>query len=272
MAERVFALALAPEIDAPNLRRALSSEVAELVLQAWRALAQSSTDRGDYVAALTLQSALRYPYMENPDSVGVVNTARHATWVDEGRAGFHLPSRWGAGSGRWQFGKDGKRFARVPFRLSSPVSDAGGSTPSRRRQAMPHRVYSFARQLRPGDRLSWPSNEYRLSRHYGLMSRQGLNVPKRLVDVGGYTWKASQFSGAFVASNQVTQNQPRHSKYMTIRTITPDSPGWYIPPKAGQHYAERALTHVASDIERILDNAAAADLAAALEVAAGGLL
>lgn len=272
MAERVFAVPLVAGLDAPNLQLALSGDVALVILDAWRTLASDSLDQGDYAAHLTLASALRYPFMGNADAVAVINTADHARFVDEGRAGFHLPSSWGKGAGRWLVGKDGHRYARVPFRIESPTGEGGGRTRGHIRRSMPNRVYSFARKLEPRQRLSWTPNEYRLSRHYRQMAQQGLDVPQRLVDVGGYTWKASQFDGLFVAEMQRTENAPRHATYMTVRTITPESDGWYIPPTPAHHYNERALAAVSGEVQRILDAAAARDIEQAFDRAAGELL
>ena len=46
-------------------------------------------------------------------------------------------------------------------------------------------------------------------------------------------WGSSKFDGMFKAGS------PGHAQYMTIRTITPNSPGWNIPAQAGLYIAAR---------------------------------
>lgn len=268
MNEYVIAAGLPPGIAAPTLAGVLQSDVPQVIIAAWRDLAGEFSDTGDYMRGLTPQDSLLYPYLNDPDAVAVVNTAPHASWVEEGRAGFHLPSRWGSGKGIWHHGKNGP-YAHVPFDHSTPAAKGGGTTRGRLRTAMPADVYKQALGLKPGARLSGFGDLYKQSKHYGLMAAQGMHLPQNLIDVGHYTWKASKFEGLFQSVVQSTERRPRHSKYMTIRTIKPDSPGWYIPPTPGRHLAQQAFDGVRSEVERLVGEAAAADLEAAIAAITG---
>lgn len=273
MFAREIPVAVPADLPTPALDDALSRVVPNLIIVHWRELAADQVDSGDYLARLTPQEALIYPYAGDPDAVAVVNTALHAAWLEDGRAGFHLASRWGVGGGRWKVGKDGGLYAHVPFRIGTPLTAGGGASSRRARlgATMPKRVYSFARRLQQGDRLAGFGTAYKQSKSYTYFNGAGMDVPQHLVDVGGYTWKASQFEGMF-ANIQRTAAAPRHAEYMTIRTITPDSPGWFIPPTPAHHYAERALEQAMPQIDEIIAAAAGEDLAAAMNDAIGGVL
>ena len=59
---------------------------------------------------------------------------------------------------------------------------------------------------------------------------------------------------------------------MTVRTITPDSPGWYIPPMPAHNITGQALDAVEPEVQELLDQAAAIDAEAALADAVGDFL
>ena len=264
MLARQFPVPLPAELDATAVRQALASDIPALIIAAWRELAADQVDSGDYLARLTLQDALAYPFAGDPDAVAVVNTAEYAQFIEWGRAGFHLASRWGSRGGQWKISKDGKRYARVPFRIRTPIAAGGGFSTSRARSTMPAAVYAQTRGLRTGDRLGGYGDLYKQSKSYHYFKQIFPGFPAELADVGGYTWKASQFEGMFQAGVRTTPGGGTQSQYVTIRTITPESPGWYIPPTPAHHYAERALDMVSPQIAELLDAAAAHDLAVAV--------
>ncbi|HVM95630.1 MAG TPA: hypothetical protein VMT89_04545 [Candidatus Acidoferrales bacterium] len=276
MQGRIVFVPLPPGMEAPALRDALSRVVPMLILDEWQQLALPSADTGDYLAHLVLQESLRYPFEGDPDSVAVVNTSQQADWLEDGRGGFHLPSRWGVGGGRWLMGKNGP-YARVPFRISTPITASGGSSSGRRRSAMPKSVYALAKRARGKGALTGFGDSYKQSKSYVFFAAAGMTgLPSDAIrsladDPEGYTWKASQYEGLFSAV-QRTPEAPARAEYMTIRTIKPDSPGWYIPPTPAHRFAERALDRAMPRINEILEAAAAQDLTLQLVQAAKGLL
>jgi len=261
MPQRDFRIDLAPDVEAPALREALSTTVPQLIIAAWRELAADHDRSGEYLAALTSADALRYPFLGDHDVVAVVNTSKQAEWLEHGRAGFHLAASWGVGSGQWKVNKEGGLYARVPFRIRTP-GVAGG---------MPAAVYAKARRLVLKQRLKGFGDLYKQSKTYVFFqSYPAFNFPRDLIDVAGYTWKASQYEGLFLSGPHHTPKGGTQGQYTTVRTITPDSPGWYIPPTRAFNFADRALDQAAPKIQDILDRAAAQDLAVAMGAALTG--
>lgn len=267
MVRRPIPVPLLADIESPTLHFALSSIVPQLIIAEWDKLAAGHEANGDYRKMLASADALKYPYEGNPDSVGVINTSRHADWLENGRGGFHLPSHWT----RWIMGKNGP-YAHVLFRIYTPTKAGDGATTRRRRTfgSMPPEVYERARRelQGPKDRLTGFGDLYKVSRPYEIHRRMG---DQNVSSVDSYTWVASQFEGMF-ASIQSTSRKPRDAQYFTIRTIKPDSPGWYIPPMPALHLAERALDAAMPQVTQIVEDAAVRDLEVAMIGAMEGLV
>lgn len=258
---REFTVPLPTGAPMPAVQQALVGDVPNLLMAAWRELAADHADTGDYLRQLTAQDALRYPYMGDPYSTGVVNTARYAEVLEYGHAGFHLPTHWNA---TWEISKEGRPYRHIPFSHDTPVAPGGGASTGRLRRLMPRSVYAQARGLQPGQRLTGFGDLHKQSKSYNYYRQVFEKFPAHLRSMPGYTWKSSPFEGMFVGTMQRTEAAPRHAKYVTIRTITMDSTGWYIPPARANLFATRALDRAAAGIQRILDQAAAADLEVAM--------
>jgi len=262
MVERSIAVTLPEGAPAPALEHALGGPVPSIILAAWRELAADHVASGAYLAMLTPDLAFHYPYLGDGMAVAVVNPAQYADVIEEGHAGYHLPSVWK----KWKVGKNGNRFAVIPFNHETPTGLGGGSTTARRRQAMPAAVYKGARG-RPGafslanrGRLTGAGDHYKQGKSYEYYRGLGFTG---MPEAQGYDWKASKYEGLtrFTAE---TPGGGHHTEYLTFRTITPDSNGWYIPPQPGFHFAARALDAAMPAIADVLDRAAAADAERAL--------
>lgn len=288
MAERTYAVDLPDGAPTPALTAALAGAVPGAVVFVWRELAKQHNASGQYAAALTSQDALQYPYLNDPLAVAVVNTAPHAEYVENGRAGFHLATRWGSRGGKWKVGRNGNLYAHVPFRVPTPIGDAVkvvhlpglsarfqgprglSSKAGRLGAAMPESVYARALKLRhyatTRDRLTGLGDEYKQSKSYRYYEAAFGPMPESLEGEDGYTWQASQFEGMFRTTGS-TAAGGHHTEYMTIRTITPDSPGWFVPPSPALRLAERALEQSAANVRGIIEAAVAQDVQAALDAA-----
>lgn len=270
-------------VETPHLSAALSDVVPALILFCWRDLAAGNVDNGDYIAALHKDLAAQYPFNGNPDAVSIVNVMPYAAFIEAGRVGFHLPSHWGNGGGKWKVGKKGL-YATVPFRHRTPIRgttgetsmaramrEPGGSTTGRRRQMMPTAIYKAASGLEAGQRLGGFGDLYKQSKSYNFFSQVFDNFPAELAGLEGYTWRASQYE-SLERHHMVTPAGGHHTEYMTFRTITPDSPGWYIPPTPAHRFGERALQMAEPQIRNALEEAAARDGLSALMGATEGVL
>jgi hypothetical protein len=291
VAERVFTVPALDGQPGPALRAAIAA-APDLIRDAWLAAGAPHNDQGGYLAALNEQGALQYPYLGNPLTFAVVNPTPQAAWIEEGRMGFHLPAHWGRGTGKWKIGKSGRRYAHVVFRHRTPVQAAGGSTPGRRRMAMPAQIASLASQLVDGARLSMAavSEALETGRSVPRRMRPGAPLGGDLFKQGksydyyrelfpgsvpdylpsGYDWASSPFEG-LRHRIKPTPEGGFQSTYDTVRTITPDSEGFFIPPSPAYRVAARALDEAAPAIQRLLDAAAEADAAQAIVDATRGL-
>jgi hypothetical protein len=269
---REFSVPIPAGMYAPATQHAIR-EAGEVIRAKWIELASDHSTTGNYLSHLRDNPPL-YPFQGDRDRVAVVNTLPQAAWLEWGRAGFHLAQRWGTGKGKWKIGPSGRRYATVAFRHRSPITTPG-STSERRRTAMTTQMYNTAVKLDHGQRLklsdvvNYRGGKATVGEH-GLQSKSyeyyrrafGADaVPEHLPQ--GYTWATPKYEG--MVHNK--DGEGKHGGYWTFRTITEDSPGWYIPPTPAHHYAQRALDATAPDIQQRLDAAAYFDVGSLITAA-----
>lgn len=203
--------------------------------------------------------------------IDIVNTARHASVVEDGHAAFHLPSKidW-TRSASVKVAADGTRYITVPFRHAAPRTGEG-ITPGAESRMMPREVYNQARKLsfstrQNAGRQFGPTGQFIAADKYnwgGRMKRTaevgaayrhpmgGLRSERRgessVIGAGeNPAWKTSKFAG------MVRMGAPRHSVYMTFRILTEKSTGWNIPAQAGKGIA-RAVAREVSESQEVRD-------------------
>lgn len=187
--------------------------------------------------------------------VVIINTAHHASYVEDGHEAFHLPEKIDWSGPRVKHGANGP-YLHIPMRHSAYVEQSAraeqGVTPQALRRMMPREVYGEAKALarriplREGpirspagkflaaDRYAWqPGDEKKAPRLTGrpgaafVASSTGEIFEERRGPRGENPgWGASRFEGLFKSG------PPGHTSYMTIRTITPRSAGFHIPAQA----------------------------------------
>lgn len=257
---------------------ALALQAAQAVQAIWVAEAQRMRVRetGAYIAGLQGDGSVRVRRRADGASsfleaiVDVVATAPHSIYVEDGHRAFHLPDVVDWSGGRVKFNKKGEPYMHIPFRHTAFASasrmDAQGYTTSARKRMMPDEVYAQARVLARTIRLKVgpvtnPDGSFRqadmytqggrlrqLPRTSFIMSAGGgltenWRDERKVGPRGGATkwaynpaWSASKFEGLF-------KGGPKgHSEYMTIRTMTRDSPGWWIPAVPGTGLARRVAS------------------------------
>lgn len=217
--------------------------------------------------------------------VEVTNTAPHASIVEEGHGAFRLPDviNWAGKGGRVKRTKTGLPYLHIPFRsrafASASAREAGGYTTATIKAMMPAEVYAAAKRLTytkklgvgpiraengqwvAADRYKWGTRldrggtrpafimggpgvgaggpgEPGFEEHRGarMVGRDGNGAP--LINPA---WQTSKFHGMFKGGGK------GHTEYMTIRTITPLSPGWNIPAQQGLFIAARVARAAESD-------------------------
>jgi hypothetical protein len=264
--EVVVPLAGGAEVG-PHVRRALQEDVPWVLLAAVRKYAAAHVDTGTFLASLDAE-AIQYPYMGDPQAVAVRSAVEWADYLEYGRSGFHLAARWGARGGRWLVSKRGTLYARVPFRHRTPIDAEQGASTWGVRQEMPQEVYARAVRLDPYETthqtLQGFGDLYRLSRPYEMFRQAGEVLPYYLGQTVGYTWRASRYE-RMARVTVPTPGGGRHTAYMTWRTITPQSEGWWIPPFPPQRIFSRGLEEAAPIVSEILSNAARCDIDDAID-------
>lgn len=253
----------------PEIENAMRAGL-KVVRASWREIASGHVSTGAYLAALKSQDALHYPYRGDKDAAAVVNTAPYADVLEKGHGGFHLPSHWGRRRGVWRVNAKGGYYQIVPMRHYSPYDLPGGSTTTRRRRVLPRQVYALASILPYGARLTAFGDLYKQSKSYVYYRQIFPTFPPDLLGDPapfGYEWKASPYENLY-RFTRPTPGGGWHTEYMTFRTITPQSQGWYIPPLDALRLAERALDQARPALERMLE-AAAAQAAARMIAQAG---
>ncbi len=242
-------------------------------------------DIGQYIEGIRGASAEIVEGPAGPEAgvfdieLSMTNNAKHASIVEDGHQAFHLPSRINWSGGKVKQGKHGP-YLHIPFRHTAHVSPeeaiAKGYTRSAMSRMMPSDVYAAARKLkstarqnvgpvRSGtgqfmafDRYNWGGRLHRGDVGTGLRGvdgslhrerrgettiRPGSMRPGGRAAIVNPEWQASKFEGVFKAGG----GRGRHSQYMTIRTITPNSKGWNIPAQVGRGVVRQVAANLSSD-------------------------
>jgi hypothetical protein len=76
----------------------------------------------------------------------------------------------------------------------------------------------------------------------------------------GYTWRSRKFAGMKRLEQVNPESGARGSTWMTWRTLSETSVGWFIPAAPGYHFAERTADRVRAQIAQLAGEAARADL------------
>lgn len=265
--------------DTKQIMQALDRQIllaAQAVRSLWVTYATHEvSDTGDYVNGIAERGEIRRTFHVTGETTiearfEIVNTSKHAAIVEDGHAAFHLPSqiRWGSAP-RVKQGKNGP-YLHIPFRHYTPT-EAGknGATRLAIRNQMPTAIYRQARTLRrkenanegpireggkfvAADRYRWlgTKGSRRLTHHVdpgihvgpegeAVRARRGeQHIAGRIQgrQVVNPAWQSSKFHG------MIKTGPPKHTRYLTVRTITPDSVGWNIPARAGKGIARKVAS------------------------------
>lgn len=281
-----------------HIRAVLAAQVPDVIVGEWQRVAQAHRATGQYAADVSFQRV--YPYGGSELACAVLNVSPHAEVLERGHGGYHLPSviDWGAAEGRGtaKRTKEGRRYLTIAFRHYTSGSAAGGISSARARAMMPTTVSRAARTLhgltepRPGrDPIALRSDRERaeaaraavalraagtrLSRPYELLAQMFPNAGGRgpsYFDMAqrarheegqpGYTWRSRTYEGLRprVQTNPATGRTS--SAYQTLRTLTEDSTGWFVPPMPGRAIAARTVAAVTPIVRTLVADAAREDL------------
>lgn len=242
-------------------------DAAVLVQTAWIAAADALPDtsnRARYVAGLITPQSRLYPYQGNDLAALVQNVAQAAPRIEQGTPAIHLPSRirWAQSKAARQ-NKQGRWYIRVPFRHTS--FRASVAPAARLGQGMmPQSVTRIARQLRPG--------QYLTGGRAGLGAQRAVYapgmmpyVPRNLLNVRpGYRPAARQ------EGLRRVQGRGGRASYMTFRTMTQDSQGWWLPAKPGVQLVSQVVRQARPAVTAMIEAAARQDIDALIRHLAGG--
>ncbi len=245
---------------------------------------------GEYIRGIQEQGRIEVSGDGFDLLIEITNTCGHASIVEDGHAAFSMVAAINWSGGSVKHGAKGPYLHipfRHSAYASSARADAQGLTMGTRRAMMPEDIYRKAKRLQyrqrlnvgrqydasgrfvAADRYAWQHPNVKAGRrmHRGEVSA-AFTMGGPGVDLDGWagsyerrstrlvgrdhngnplinpTWKQSKFEGLFKTG------APRHSEYMTIRTITPRSEGWNIPAQAG-HGIARTLASIAPGSEAL---------------------
>lgn len=236
-------------------------EAAALVQQAWIAMAQAEQmpphDQAAYIAGLVTPQSLVYPSGGDPLAARVVNRARQAQRIELGTPALHLPSviRW-AQSRAARRSKAGRWYIRIPFRhfATRYGKQIAELRPAAQRQMMPEGVYRRAMRLQRGQHLTAGATRGRAVHAPGLTPY----APRQVANIRlGYT---------HVSIYERLRREPgrRGSSSMTYRTMTQESPGWWLPARRGVYILQQVEREVRPRIHAMLTAAVEQDILAHL--------
>lgn len=227
--------------------------------------------------------------------IEVTNTAAHASIVEDGHPAFSMVAAidWSNTSGSIKRGPNGP-YLHIPFRhraYAGPARAARqGLTRATRRAMMPREIYQEAKQLQyrvpqrmgrqttssgqfvAADRYKWEHDgkNRRLSRknaspvfHMGKGGNWTEMRSERFVGrsrgkaLTNPAWQSSKYDGLIRSGGR------GHTRYITVRTITPNSKGWNIPAQPGHGVARKLASSLQSD--RHLHDVIATGIAKAME-------
>lgn len=266
----------------------------DLVIAQWQELAAEHRDTGEYASEISF--ARMVPYGGDDMAVAAMNVARHAQVLEDGHAGFHLPSviDWGAAEAKGTAKRTAKgtRYMTIPFRHYTPGSESGGVSSGRARAMMSRQVYEDARIAAEAERGSRERREAldrltaagtQMSRPYDVLARTFPGAGGRgpsYFDMArraeareqqpGYTWRSRTYDGLQRREQVNPETGARSSTYSTLRTMTEDSLGWFVPPMSGYHFAARTVERVQPLARELLEDAARADVVELVRVVMGG--
>jgi hypothetical protein len=268
----------------PHLKAALAGPIPDLIVAEWSEVAQEHSATGFYRSNLAFSRM--YPYRGNELAAAVANTAPYAKVLEDGHGGYHLPShiKWGE-SARAKTTKDGRRYLTIPFRHFTPGAAAGGLSTRRMAAMMPQDVYRDALTALRGERTKRAQAALgrlaqagtRLSRPYGHHARTDARFPPALLQRAikqegkpGYTWRSRTYEGLRRYEQRNPLTGSKSSTYLTFRTLTEDSVGWYIPPHPGYQFAARTVERVREQLRTIVAEAAREDVVNLVTIHLGG--
>ena len=239
----------------PHLRAAVR-QAAEVLQSAWQAMVQgtggSPAYRARTLAVLSATEQIEHPFHGDPFQASIPAPSPMAQGLESGSPAYHLPSRvrWGLVRRR---NKHGRPYLLIPFQHLAPRSGQmrAAMTPAAQYRMMPWRVYQRARHLRPG--------QYLTSGHGGGagVSMPGLTpyVPRYAPNVRpGYTHAPRE------ERMRRVPGPGRSGTYLTFRTMTPDSPGWWIPARPKRPQTHRVRQESTEEVREILGAALQEDV------------
>lgn len=246
----------APQIPVPDLEalrarlRGVIRMSADFAKAVWHQRAQDLAIRRSGAYLQGIQDAVIRPLSEvsNGSEVSavfeVVNTCPHARVIEDGHPAYSLAAAidWSSRNGKIQRTAAGVPYLRIPFGHSAyatPEQRAEqGLTLATMKRMMPADVYAAAKQLQPGKSLPATATGPRFTG--GAETTETWRSARTLVGrsasgqkLSNPAWQSGRHDRLFKAGSV------GHTRYLTIRVITPHSRGFNIPAQPGYGVARQ---------------------------------
>ena len=239
----------------PNTANAVQASTL-MTQQAWVDKTKSVFDRPTGTYAKGIQQGLIYPNNDDPYSGSIINSAPHASYIEEGTQP-HDMKRALFTSPKVKISKKGKRYLIIPFRHGTPSagSHEGGVGANRAMlQTMPKSIYAQAKAMALGQQL-------RGTKDYGRRTQIAQRNPKDLSQLqirkNPYTWKSGQYEGMTKVRSHPTAGGHH---YMTFRIMHEDSQGWWHPGTPPLKLAENTAKEMEAPITRMIEQGVESDM------------
>jgi len=260
LADVVFALQALGANKLPATAQAVERSTAA-VQQRWIDNSEGAFKRpkGDYLQGI--KDGLQYPYEQDVYKGAVINTVRHAEWVEHGTPAHDL-KRALYTSAQVRISAKGKRYLIIPFRHGTPSAgshEGGVGTNRATLQTMPQAVYAMAKNM----------NRSRMAGAYQVHNPATNKTAIRY----SYQWASKLTQGDLDAAGIGDKNRrphwksspyagmvrfPRHeatgqSTYLTFRVMHEDSNGWMHPGTPPLNLAKKTADEMNPVVVRIIE-------------------
>jgi hypothetical protein len=254
-----------PDFPMPATIEAVE-DAGTFVQRAWIAAADQAPmpggDRARYIAGLLRADALIHPADGDPFQARVVNRAPEAWRIEHGTPAYHLPERI-----RWAQSRAARRsragvwYLHVPLRWARPTLELFPGALRRGGSVMRPSVARMAERLRPGQRLTARATYGRLVHASGLRPY----VPRSQRNVRPGTTHSALEEGM-----RRVPTRGGGAQYLTFRTMTEQSPGWWIPARPGTPLVAQVARDSASTVADIIAAGVVVDIVAHMQTLFGG--
>ena len=251
----------------PSLTGAVQAMASAALLQ-WKAYAQGEPLPNGQVIGIRSGTYHRSIHLEqiSPFHYRIQSLLPYAEAIESGSPARDMKTMLHS-SLKVRVSKDGKRYLIIPFRHGTPGTTTFGNN------VMPQAVHNFFKpQSVARSRVISLGRRESGTGAYDIKTHQLVLVPRRQYEWGqrvtaqhlgamGITGKAAKHMAGMVNFRKPdARGGAAHSKFLTFRIMTEDSPGWLAPAIPGKYPAKSVADKIKPFAERAFKEAFEQDI------------